>query len=101
MIGICPKCGHARPFRKLPLFILSGCSGVGITTTAQAIMQRAVEFVVLDADMFVGMLPKGTGAERRNWVEQMLSLSKNIAQSGCPVLWTNAGCRSAGCQMGA
>lgn len=88
----CPKCGHTWPFQKLPLFILSGCSGVGKTTTAQAIMQRAVDFVVLDGDMFHGILPTETEAERRNWIEQILSLSKNIAQSGRPVLWTKAGC---------
>lgn len=82
----CPKCGHRWPFRKLPLFLLSGCSGVGKTTTAQAIMQRAVDFVTLDADMFHDMLP--TETEK---IEQMLSLSRNIAQSGRPVLWTKAG----------
>lgn len=87
----CPKCGHSWGLRKLPLFILSGCSGVGKTTTAQAIMQRAVDFVVLDADMFYGVMTIKTEEDERRRVEQMMNLSRNIAQSGQPVLWTMAG----------
>lgn len=87
----CPKCGHSWNLRKLPLMILTGCSGVGKTTTAQAIMQRAVDFVVLDADMFYGVMSIETEDDERDRVEQMMSLSKNIHQSGQPVLWTMAG----------
>lgn len=29
----CPKCGNTWEFIKLPLFVLTGCSGVGKTTT--------------------------------------------------------------------
>ncbi len=103
MINICPRCqenrwnktvqgavlrcpcGHCWPFRKGPLFILSGCSGVGKTTTGMAIMGRA-PYVTLDVDMFDTTDPAAA------WVEDMLSLSRNIAQSGQTVLWTCAGC---------
>ena len=30
----CPKCGNEWKFDKLPIFFLTGCSGVGKTTTA-------------------------------------------------------------------
>ena len=30
----CPKCGNERTFEKLPIYFLTGCSGIGKTTTA-------------------------------------------------------------------
>lgn len=80
----CP-CGYAWPFRKGPLFILSGCSGVGKTTTGMAVMRKS-RLVTLDADMFDTSDPDGF------WVEELLSLSRNIMQSGATVLFTSAGC---------
>ena len=41
----CPKCGAEWEFKSLPLLILTGCSGVGKTTTAIEIMRRKVDFV--------------------------------------------------------
>ncbi|MGM9681205.1 MAG: hypothetical protein ACI3XR_06830 [Eubacteriales bacterium] len=88
----CPKCTHTWSFRKLPLFILSGCSGMGKTTTAQELMQRSPGFVVLDGDLYNGILPLTTDEDRQNYVDQMLCVSKDIMQSGMPVLWSMAGC---------
>lgn len=87
----CPKCGHTWKFVSLPLFILTGCSGVGKTSTAIEIMKKKVDFVVLDADMFYGFMPLETEEDYRGWVECMENISKNIMQSGKPVLWTMAG----------
>ena len=42
----CPKCGHTWEMESLPLFILTGCSGVGKTTTAQMIQQKKVKYYV-------------------------------------------------------
>ena len=88
----CPGCGHVWPFRKLPLFVLTGCSGVGKTTTAQALLQRRTDFVVLDADYLYAIMKPGNKDEYRQWVEQMMNLAKEIAQSGRPVVWVTAGC---------
>lgn len=88
---ICPKCGNRWPFVKLPLFILTGCSGVGKTTTAMEIIRRRVEFTVLDKDMFYCIMPHETEADHYDQVEQVGSLSKNLMQTGKPVLWTMAG----------
>lgn len=87
----CPKCGHAWEKVTLPLFILTGCSGVGKTTTAQWIQQKKVDFVVLDADIFCGRMD--LHAEDGYWkrMELIEQLSMNIMQSGRPVLWTMAG----------
>ena len=87
----CPKCGNTWEFVKLPLFVLTGCSGVGKTTTAMEIIRRKVDFVVLDADMFYNIMPHETEEDYYDQVEQIGSLSKNIMQSGKPVLWAMAG----------
>ena len=47
----CPKCGAEWIFKSMPLFILTGCSGVGKTTTAIEMMRKKVDFIVLDADI--------------------------------------------------
>lgn len=74
-----------------PLFILTGCSGVGKTTTGMWIMRNTTDVVVLDADMFYIIMPGETPEDNYAQIEQVQSLSKNIMQSGKPVLWTMAG----------
>jgi adenylylsulfate kinase-like enzyme len=88
---ICQQCGHRWKFKSMPLFILTGCSGVGKTTTAQELLQRDTRFLVMDADFLFNIMPHDTNEDYRNWVEQILSLSKNIMQGGKPLLWTQAG----------
>lgn len=88
----CPKCGAEWEFISMPLFILTGCSGVGKTTTAIEIMRRKVDFVVLDADIFACFVNWEDEKSCNNWVETIVNISKDIVQSGKPVLWTMAGC---------
>lgn len=87
----CPKCGETWQFKTMPLFILTGCSGMGKTTTGIEIMKQQHDFVVLDADMFHSIMPHDTQEDYFNQIEQVESLSKNIMQSGRTVLWTMAG----------
>lgn len=82
----CPKCGHVWKFRSLPVFILTGCSGVGKTTTAQELLQRDTDYIVMDGDIF-GCL----GEDYQLRAEQLLNFTKNIMQGGKPLLWTMAG----------
>lgn len=87
----CPKCGDSWEFQKRPLFIITGCSGIGKTTTAQAVQKMTEDVVVLDADMFYNLMSHETEEDYYAQVEQVGSLSKNIHQSGKSVLWTMAG----------
>lgn len=50
---LCQQCGHRWRFKAMPLFILTGCSGVGKTTTAQELIQRDTDFIVLDSDFLL------------------------------------------------
>ena len=65
----CPKCNHTWKFKSLPLFVLSGCSGVGKTTTAIHIMQKSDSVVVLDADVFVGVQNATTADDYKRRVD--------------------------------
>ena len=87
----CPKCGETWKFQKRPLFILTGCSGMGKTTTGIEIMKQQQEIIVLDVDMFHSIMPHESQEDYFQQVEQVESLSKNILQSGQSVLWTMAG----------
>ena len=87
----CPECNHSWSYLSLPLFILSGCSGVGKTTTAIEIMHSQTDVVVLDADIFCGVQQASTENDYRNRIDTLESLSRNISQCGKPVLWTVAG----------
>jgi hypothetical protein len=87
----CPECNHSWSYISLPLFILSGCSGVGKTTTGIELLQKQNDVVVLDADIFCGVQNASTEDDYRKRVDTIESLSRNISQSGKPVLWTMAG----------
>lgn len=87
----CPKCGAEWEFQRLPLFILTGCSGVGKTTTAIEMMRKKVDFVVLDADIFCCYVDWGNEEACNDLYEIITNISKDIMQSGKPVLWTMAG----------
>lgn len=82
----CPKCEYQWKFKSLPIFILTGCSGVGKSTTALELMQRETDYIVMDGDIF-GIL----GEDYQYRAEQLLNFSKNIMQVGKPILWTMAG----------
>ena len=55
------------------------------------IIRRKAEFTVLDGDMFYNIMPHETEEDYYDQVEQIGSLSKNLMQTGLPVLWTMAG----------
>jgi len=87
----CPKCGFAWPFRKLPFYVITGCSGIGKTTTAMELQKMTDEFVIIDADLFYNIMqPSGTD-ENRDMLEQIFQISADIVQAGKPVVWTMAG----------
>ncbi|MDE7327002.1 MAG: ATP-binding protein [Lachnospiraceae bacterium] len=83
----CPKCGASWENLAFPLLILTGCSGVGKTTTARKLMERQQDFVVLDGDILF-TADKG---EYMDWVERIEGLTRDIMQCKKPVLWTMAG----------
>lgn len=84
---ICQSCGHRWPFKRLPLFIITGASGVGKTTGLQELMQHETDYIVMDSDIFCFM-PHGTAEEMKFKRETLLNVSKNVMQVGKPLVWS-------------
>ena len=84
----CPECGHSWPYKRGPLLLLTGCSGVGKTTTGVALSRMQKSFTVLDADMFY--IPND-GEIINSMLEPLCRLSAIFNQQGTALLWTLAG----------
>ncbi|MCM1245826.1 MAG: AAA family ATPase [Roseburia sp.] len=88
---ICPKCGNRWKFKKLPIFFLTGCSGIGKTTTGIELQKITSDYVILDADMFYNIMNPQNEYENYHMIAQIFNLAKNINQSGKMTVWTMAG----------
>ena len=80
----CPDCGHTWPYRQGRLYLLTGCSGVGKTTTALHLARRTKDYTVLDADMFYD-------PDAMCMLEQIGRLTADCNHQGKHVLWAKAG----------
>mgnify|MGYP003228849962 FL=1 len=87
----CPKCGYKWKFEKLPIYFLTGCSGVGKTTTAIELQKLTDEYVILDVDWLRNVAWPQNDEEENNLIEQIFYLTKDISQSKKAVVWTIAG----------
>lgn len=87
----CPKCGYKWKFEKLPIYFLTGCSGVGKTTTAIELQKLTDEYVILDVDWMRNVAWPQNDEEENNLIEQIFYLTKDISQSKKAVVWTMAG----------
>ena len=87
----CPKCGNEWTFEKLPIYFLTGCSGIGKTTTATHLQKLTDEYVILDVDWLRNIAWPQNDEEENDLIEQLYCLSKNITQSKRAVVWTMAG----------
>ena len=87
----CPKCGYKWKFEKLPIYFLTGCSGVGKTTTAIELQKLTDVYVILDVDWLRNVAWPQNDEEENNLIEQIFYLTKDISQSKKAVVWTMAG----------
>ncbi|WP_155998656.1 AAA family ATPase [Lachnoclostridium phytofermentans] len=58
--------------------MLTGCSGVGKTTTAQELLQRETNYIVMDADILYNIMPHETEEDLLDWVEHIMEFSLTI-----------------------
>jgi predicted kinase len=84
---LCVYCGHREPYRRFPLFALTGPSGTGKSTVGRLLVPMLESLaVVLEQDLlWVGALrdPAGDSAAfRQTW----LRLAASVQQSGRPVV---------------
>lgn len=80
--AVCPHCGYAHPFRRRPLFVVTGASGAGKSTISLPLAGTLPGCVVFETDIL--WCPELDTPEddwlrwRRLWVR----LAKSVAQSG-------------------
>ncbi len=89
--AVCPNCGFQHKFTRLPLFILTGASGVGKTTACLALAAKAKEFVVMESDILWRDEFNQPATDYRAYREMWLRVCKNISQAGKPVILCGAG----------
>lgn len=83
--AICPFCGYAHPFVRLPLFVVTGASGAGKSTLGLAFVQAQQECVVMDSDILWRPEFASPEDDYRSYRNLWLRVAKNIAQAGRPV----------------
>jgi broad-specificity NMP kinase len=83
----CAHCGHRWPFRRLPLYCLTGPSGTGKSTIQRLLAEQLSDrFVVLEQDVLWVAGLRDDGAEHRPFRSVWLRMAAMINQSGRPVV---------------
>ena len=84
--AVCPVCEYRHKFLRLPLFVITGPSGVGKTTTCLAAAAKAEDFVVMESDILWSDKFNDPSSDYRTYRELWLRVCKNISQAGKPVI---------------
>jgi broad-specificity NMP kinase len=84
--AVCPNCGHAHKFTQLPLFIITGASGVGKTSICLKLTNIMSEAIVLEGDILWRSEFNNPDNNYREYRDMWLRVCKNISQSGRPVV---------------
>ena len=89
--AVCPSCKYQHKFSRLPLFVLTGASGVGKTATCLALAAKTKDVVVMESDILWRDEFNQPNTDYRNYRETWLRVCKNISQAGKPVILCGAG----------
>lgn len=47
----CPFCGYSQEIKRMPLFIVTGASGVGKSTICAELFQKEKDYIVMESDI--------------------------------------------------
>jgi len=89
--AICPNCRFRHKFLRLPLFILTGASGVGKSTVCLGLAAGMKDVVVMDSDILWRPEFNQPETNYREYRETWLRICKNISQAGRPVVLCGVG----------
>jgi len=82
----CPFCGHNQEIKKMPLFIITGASGVGKSTISTQLFQKEKDYIVMESDILWDDSFNDPENNYREYRELWLRMCKNISQIGKPVV---------------
>ena len=74
------------PTKKLPLFIVSGASGVGKSTLCEELFRDESRYIVLESDIIWNKVYNTPKDDYRAYRRMQLRLCASIAQAGLPVV---------------
>ena len=80
-----------EPNKKLPLFIVSGASGVGKTTMCEILFRRETKYIVMESDILWKEEFNTPEDNYRRFRELWMTMCANISQSGLPVVLCGCG----------
>jgi adenylate kinase family enzyme len=89
--AICPNCRFRCEFIRLPLFILTGASGVGKSTVCLGLAARMNDVVVMESDILWRAEFNQPETDYRDYRETWLRVCKNISQAGKPIVLCGVG----------
>ena len=89
--AVCPNCAYQHKFLRLPLFVITGASGVGKSRTCLSLVAKTSDFVVMDSDILWRPEFNQPVTDYRDYRETWLRVCKNINQSGKPVVLCGSG----------
>lgn len=75
-----------KPFKKLPLFIVTGASGVGKSTTCNLLFQDETDYIVMESDLLWNDIYNTPEDDYHAYRELWLRVCANISQIGKPVV---------------
>lgn len=84
--AVCPFCGHNQEIKRMPLFIITGASGVGKSTISAELFQREKDYIVMESDILWNNSYNTPKNNYREYRELWLRMCKNISQGGKPVV---------------
>jgi AAA domain-containing protein len=84
--AICPGCGHRHRFVRLPLYIVTGPSGAGKTSSALRLARGLPDYVCLDGDLLWRPEFDTPEDDHHTFRNLCLRIAKNLAQAGRPVV---------------
>ena len=82
----CPYCGYRTRFRRLPLFVVTGASGTGKTTTCEFLLHTFPDVVVLESDVLLAALKSFADEDIQHYWNHWVRLIVHLHQAGKPVV---------------
>ncbi len=89
--AVCPSCQFRYEFIRLPLFILTGASGVGKSTVCLELAAKMKDIVAMESDILWRKEFNQPETNYREYRETWLRVCKNISQAGKPVVLCGVG----------